>query len=209
MLKKTVLYIFIFGFFLLFLISFCNKVICESSSGFIESQNNCDVAIVLGTTKFLSNKNENFFYRKRIQKVVDLYRIGMVKYIIVSGDNSSKDYDEPTLMKNDLINKGIPDSRIYCDYAGFSTIDSMLRMKLIFKQNKFVVVSQRFHVERAIYIARRNGLEAYGECADNVSFSYAPYNKYREKLARVKAVLEVVLGIGPFYQGAPISIIKT
>jgi SanA protein len=209
MLKKIILYIFVFGFLLLFLISFCNKVIIESSSDFIEANNNCDVAIVLGTAKFLSNKRENLFYRKRIQKVVELYRLGKFKYIIVSGDNSFKNYDEPSLMRNDLIHMGVPDSSIYCDYAGFSTIDSMLRMRSIFKQNKFIVVSQRFHVERAIYLARRNGIEAYGECADNVPFTYAPYNHYREKLARVKAVFDALIGIGSFYEGTPVFVIKT
>ena len=209
MLKKIILYIFVFGFLLLFLISFCNKVIIESSSDFIEANNNCDVAIVLGTAKFLSNKRENLFYSKRIQKVVELYRLGKFKYIIVSGDNSLKNYDEPSLMRNDLIHMGVPDSSIYCDYAGFSTIDSMLRMRSIFKQNKFVVVSQRFHVERAIYLARRNGIEAYGECADNVPFTYAPYNHCREKLARVKAVFDALIGKVSFYEGTPVFIIKT
>lgn len=209
MFNRSIFYISIFGFFLFFLISFCDKVIIESSSDFIETKTTCEVAIVLGTAKFLKNKNENLFYRKRIKKVVELYRLGKIKYIVVSGDNSRKDYDEPSLMKNDLINKGIPSSRVYCDYAGFSTIDSMLRMKLIFKQNKFVVVSQRFHVERAVYLARRNGLDAYGQCADNVPFTYAPYIGFREKLARVKALFEAVLGKVSFYEGTPVHIIKT
>ena len=117
--------------------------------------------------------------------------------------------EAPTQMKADLISAGIPASRIYCDYAGFSTIDSMLRMKLIFKESRFFVVSQRFHVERAIYIARRNGMEAFGACASDVPDWYAPYNDYREKLARVKAVLEVLIGKGPYYEGKPVLIKRT
>ena len=209
MLKKKVLCVYISISLLLFLISFCNKIIYESSYKFINTKSNFDVAVVLGTAKFLKNKKENLFYRKRIQKAVELYMNGMIKYIVVSGDNSSKGYDEPTLMKNDLIKNGVPRSKIYCDYAGFSTVDSMLRMKLIFRESRFVVVSQRFHIERAVYIARRNGLDVYGKSADDVPLWYAPYNNYREKLARVKAVFEVITGRGPFFGGEPVLIKKT
>ncbi len=209
MYKKVVLVIFMFFSVTLFFVSFSNKVIQESSSKFIDVNNKFDVAVLLGTAKFMKNKQMNLFYSNRIQKVVDLYRSGKIKYIVVSGDNSRQGYDEPTTMKNDLIKNGIPSSIIYCDYAGFSTIDSMLRMKLIFREHRFVVISQRFHIERAIYIARRNGLEAYGFCAKDVPGGYAALNGFREKLARLKALLEVIIGKGPYFKGKTISIIKT
>lgn len=149
---------------------------------------------------------ENLFYKYRIQKAFELYRKGQIKFIVVSGDNSRDGYDEPTQMKADLIKLGVPANKIFCDYAGFSTLDSMLRMKHVFKLKRFVVISQQFHVERALYIANRSGLKAVGAYAKDVPHWYAPSNKYREKLARVKAVIEILLETEPKFKGVPIQI---
>lgn len=209
MIKKFLWFSLVGVCLLLFLVSFSNSLVINGSKNHIDTGTKCDVAVVLGTSKFTASKKENLFYANRIRKAVELYRLKKIKYIVVSGDNGNQKYDEPTQMKNDLIKAGIPSSRIYCDYAGFSTIDSMLRMKLIFQQSKFIVISQKFHVERAIYIARRHGLEVFGETASDVPSWYAPYNKYREKLARVKAVFEILVGTGPKFEGNPIKIRKT
>tara|TARA_B100000768_G_C11167179_1_gene327103 strand:- start:152 stop:781 length:630 start_codon:yes stop_codon:yes gene_type:complete len=206
MIKKFVIFILLGFVSALFLVSFSTKLVLDASKMYINSQNKCDVAIVLGTSKFTLDKKENLFYANRIKKAVELYKCNKIKFIVVSGDNGKKDYDEPTQMKLDLIKAGVPSSHVYCDYAGFSTIDSMLRMKLIFKESKFIVISQKFHLERAIYIARKNGIEAFGEAAKDVPALYAPYHNYREKLARVKAVLEVLICKGPKFGGKPVLI---
>lgn len=206
MIKRILLFGGIIGVVLLFFISFCNALIKESSKSFIDVKSRCTVGVVLGTAKYTHNKNENLFYRNRIKKAYELYRSGVISRIIVSGDNSRDGYDEPTQMKADLVALGVPFKKIYCDYAGFSTIDSMLRMKLVFNQRKFIVISQRFHVERAVYIARRSGIEAYGSAASDVPNWYAPYNGYREQLARVKAVLEVLMGTSPRFLGDKVRV---
>ena len=206
MLKKIIISFVLISVFGIFTIFFCNKIVEENAKIYPLDFKNAEVALVLGTAKILGNGKVNLFYKYRIQKAVELYNSGKIKFFVVSGDNGSKDYDEPTLMKSDLIKAGIPATRIFCDYAGFSTIDSVLRMKLIFQQTTFYIISQKFHVDRALYIAQRNGLKAKGIFAKDVPDWYSPYLKYREKLARVKAVFEVLTGKTPYYAGKPIKI---
>ncbi len=203
--KKIVVYLFVLCFSLLFVISFCDKVVKESvkSSNQIELQ--ARVGVVLGTSKY-ALKSENLFYRNRIQKAYELYRTGRIKFIVVSGDNGTVFYDEPTQMKKDLVELGVPSGKVFCDYAGFSTIDSMLRMKLVFNLKEFVVISQKFHADRAIYLGKRNGLNIIPGYAKDVPEWYAPYNKYREKLARVKAVYDILIGTEPKFKGKRIEI---
>lgn len=192
-----------------FAIEFCDDLVENASRKEMDFKGKKKVGVVLGTAKYVWGNTENLFYKYRIQKAVELYKKGRLEYLVVSGDNSTIQYDEPTQMKEDLIKAGVPANVIFCDFAGFSTIDSMLRMKLIFEQSSFMVISQSFHVKRAVYIAKRNGLNAVGVCAKDVPNWYAPYNKYREKLARVKAVLEVLIGKDPYYKGEPIEIKRT
>lgn len=206
MLKKTIfsfVLILVFGVFTVF---FCNKIIEENAKIYPLGFKNTEVALVLGTANILGNGKVNLFFKYRIQKAIELYDSGKIKFFVVSGDNRSKEYDEPTLMKNELIKAGIPATRIFCDYAGFSTIDSVLRMKLIFQQRTFYIISQKFHVDRALYIAQRNGLKAKGIFAKDVPDWYSPYLKYREQLARVKAVFEVLTSKSPYYAGKHVKI---
>src|SRR5690606_23706425 len=107
------------------------------------------VGLVLGAGKFTSNGNINLYYKYRVEAAVALYSSGKIDYIVISGDNGTTDYDEPTNFKNDLIAKGIPAERIYLDYAGFRTLDSVVRAKEIFGQNTFTIISQKFHNQRA------------------------------------------------------------
>jgi len=206
MLKKIIISFVLISAFGIFTIFFCNKIVEENAKIYPLDFKNAEVALVLGTANILGNGKVNLFFKYRIQKAVELYNSGKIKFFVVSGDNGSKDYDEPTLMKSALIKAGIPATRIFCDYAGFSTIDSVLRMKLIFQQTTFYIISQKFHVDRALYIAQRNGLKAKGVFAKDVPDWHSPYLKYREKLARVKAVCEVLTGKCPYYAGKPIKI---
>jgi SanA protein len=167
----------------------------------------CEVALVLGCSRLLSGKWENRYFNYRIDAVAELFEAGKVKHILVSGDNSRTDYDEPSDMKLALIERGIPEDRIHCDYAGFRTLDSVVRAKEVFQQDRFVIVSQEFHVQRALYLAREKGIEAYGYVARDVKGERAQKTKWREELARVKAVLDVkFLGTDPKFLGEPVLI---
>lgn len=151
------------------------------------------VALVLGCSKTLPDGRSNRFFGKRIAAAAELYHAGKCRAIIVSGDNSVKGYDEPTDMKDALVAAGVPVDQIHCDYAGFRTLDSVVRAQKIFGQSRLIIVSQRFHNERAIYLARSLGMDAYGfNAADAVlSTPLRLKNQAREALARVQAVLDV------------------
>lgn len=165
------------------------------------------VALVLGTAKNLGNGRPNPYFVKRINAAKELYDAGKVKAFVMSGDNSRKDYNEPQDMKDALIAHGVPDSIIYLDYAGFRTLDSVVRMKEIFGQDSFIVVSQKFHNERAIFLAQYFGLTAYGYNAkDVVSGRVSTKTKVREKFARVKVFVDIIIGKEPKFLGEPVII---
>jgi len=164
------------------------------------------VGLLLGTGKYLTSGYLNRYYKNRIEAAVTLYKAGKIDFILVSGDNSRKDYDEPTTMKEDLIRNGIPEEKIYLDYAGFRTLDSVVRSKAIFGQQSITVISQAFHNQRALYIAQRKGIEAVGYNAQDVGQKYGKYTRLREKLARVKMMLDLTFGKRPKFYGDPITI---
>lgn len=112
-------------------------------------------ALLLGTGKTLSNGQPNAYFYNRIQAAADLYKSGKVKYIIVSGDNSQKNYNEPEDMQMALIEYGVPKDNIFLDFAGFRTLDSVVRAKEIFGQNQLIIVSQKFHNERAVFLPNK------------------------------------------------------
>ncbi len=164
------------------------------------------VGLFLGTGKILSNGRINLYYKYRIEAAVKLFKAGKVDFILVSGDNSTKNYDEPSTIKEDLIKKGIPSSKIYLDYAGFRTLDSVVRCKEIFGQSSITVISQQFHNERAIYIAKRKDINAIGFNAKDVNVNYGFKTRLRERFARVKMVLDLIIGKKPKFLGEKIEI---
>ena len=149
------------------------------------------VGLLLGTGKKLSNGNLNLYYKYRIDAAVTLFKANKITYILISGDNSKTNYDEPTEMKNDLILQGVPANKIILDYAGFRTLDSVVRSQVIFGLDKITVISQEFHNERALYIAKQKGIEAVGFNAKSVTARYGFKTQLREKLARVKMILDL------------------
>jgi SanA protein len=165
-------------------------------------------ALVLGCSKYLGSGRINYFYKYRIEAAVKLFKAKKVKAIIVSGDNGNKRYDEPTLMHDDLVKAGIPSKYIQLDYAGFRTLDSIVRAKAIFDLEDYIIVSQRFHLERAIYIAHAKEQKVLGFVAkDFKNTVWAKRMGHRELLARVKAVLDVnILGIEPRFYGEKVSV---
>lgn len=163
-------------------------------------------ALILGTSPTLNNGEDNMYFVYRIQAAADLYSAGKVEYFVVSGDNGKETYNEPEAMKNALLASGIPESAIYLDYAGFRTLDSVVRMNTIFGQESFTVVSQKFHNERAIYLAKVNGLSAIGYNAKDVTKFYGIKTRIREYFARVKMFMDIIVGKKPHFGGDPITI---
>jgi SanA protein len=165
------------------------------------------VALVLGCSKFAPSGNINLFYKRRLQAALDLYESGVVTRILVSGDNSREGYDEPTFMKEDLVALGVPEAHIQRDFAGFRTLDSVLRASKVFQLDGFVAVSQEFHCLRAVYLAREAGLDAVGYCAQDVGGATGAKIRLREVAARLMAVVDMrVLNKQPKFLGEPIEI---
>lgn len=164
------------------------------------------VGLVLGTSKILKNGRINLYFKYRINATVELYNKGKIDFVLVSGDNGNKNYDEPTDFKNELIKKGIPENRIFLDYAGFRTLDSVIRAKEIFEQTSITVISQKFHNERAIYLAEKNGISAIGFNARDVSRKYGLKTQIREYFARAKAYFDILFKVKPKFLGKKIKI---
>ncbi|GAB5519725.1 MAG: hypothetical protein RhofKO_19760 [Rhodothermales bacterium] len=165
-----------------------------------------EVALVLGTSPKI-NGVPNVFYTTRIAAARSLYEADKVSHILASGDNSTQYYNEPGAMQDDLVDNGVPADSITMDYAGLRTLDSVVRADEIFGQKSFVIVSQRFHAERAVFLARSHGLDAIAYCAENVPMSHAPKVYLREYGARIKALLDTyVLDTRPRFLGEPVDI---
>lgn len=164
------------------------------------------VGLLLGTAKFLHDGSVNLYYTYRIDAAVELFKAQKVNFILVSGDNSTEAYDEPTTFEEDLIKRGVPADKIYKDYAGFRTLDSIVRSKEIFGQDSITIISQPFHNERAIYIASRRGVTAIGYNSEKVGVEYGYKVQIRERLARVKMMLDLLFGKTPKFLGKPIEI---
>ncbi|MDR0219732.1 MAG: outer membrane permeability protein SanA [Enterobacteriaceae bacterium] len=118
------------------------------------------VGLVLGTSKYYKTGQHNQYYSYRIQGAVNAYNSGKVKFLLLSGDNAQHSYNEPIMMQKDLIKAGIPASSTVLDFAGFRTLDSMLRTREVFNINEFTIITQRFHCERALFIAMHMGIKA-------------------------------------------------
>lgn len=178
----------------------------DSVSNYLEEVPKTKVALLLGTSKSLSNGQPNAYFYNRIQATVDLYKSGKIQYIIVSGDNSRKDYNEPEDMQQELIKSGIPQDRIFMDHAGFRTLDSVVRAKDIFGQNKLVIISQKFHNERAVFLAQQNGMDAFGYNAADVNKYTGFKTNVREYFAKAKAYWDLIFGVEPKFGGDKILI---
>ena len=164
------------------------------------------VGLLLGTAKYKDKARQlvNSYYQNRIDAAVALYMAGKIDYIIVSGDNSTLYYNEPALMKRDLMERGVPGNRIYMDNAGLRTLDSILRCRDIFNQNHITIISQAFHNQRALFIANHKHVDA-------IAFNAKDGDSYwdimtREKLARVKMMMDLVLNKQAKYYGDTVEI---
>ena len=142
----------------------------------------------------------------RLLEGIKLYQNNVSDKIIMSGDHGRKEYDEVNIMKNYAIEKGIPSENIFMDHAGFSTYESIYRARDIFKAKKIVIVTQKYHLYRALYIANQLGIEAYGVGADPRQYVGATYRELREILARDKDFVKCIFKPEPTYLGDTIPV---
>jgi SanA protein len=167
------------------------------------------VGLLLGTSKYAREGGFNDHYSLRIKAAYRLFKEGKIEYILISGDNGTPYYDEPSTIRKDLLKLGVPAQRIYRDYAGFRTLDSVIRAKSVFGLEQFTIISQAYHNKRALYIAQSKNINAIAFNAGDGSNSDLN-NRAREVLARVLAVLEVHwFNTGPKYLGPMIDIGST
>ncbi len=208
--KKLFKFFLLGCLFIVAVVYFSNKAVVNNAEGKLYTSvrdiPKNKVGLLLGTVKYLSNGRVNLYYQFRIDAAVKLYKSGKIDFIIVSEDNGSKGYDEPTDFKNDLIRSGIPENKIFLDYAGFRTLDSVVRAKEIFGQKSITIISQQFHNERAIYLSEHFGIQAVGFNARGISGKYGIKVQLREYLARVKVFVDILFNVQPKFLGKLIEI---
>lgn len=151
------------------------------------------VGLLLGTSKYNRGGGANLFFRYRIDAAISLFQSHKIDYILVSGDNRTLAYNEPRDMRKALLARGIPDTAIYMDFAGLRTFDSVVRCKKVFGQSAFIIISQEFHLSRALFIAQHAGIYAIGYAAKNVPDAYSIKTSIREYFARTKAILDIFI----------------
>ncbi|MDX7997749.1 outer membrane permeability protein SanA [Xenorhabdus sp. Reich] len=150
-----------------------------------------EVGMVLGTSKYYKTGKYNQYYFYRIQGAVNAYNSGKVKYLLLSGDNAQHNYNEPITMRKDLIKAGIPASSIVMDFAGFRTLDSIVRTRKVFDTDDFTIITQRFHCERALFIAMHLNIEA--QCYAVPSPKNMMTVRFREVFARLGALTDLYI----------------
>lgn len=207
---------FVLGIFLLLLVVViaCNVWIVKST----EEKVYCDlerlpdhrIALVLGTSHRSVDGGPNPFFQKRIEMAATLYSMGKIDHFILSGDNSTKYYNEPVEMRKALIRKGVPASAITLDFAGLRTLDSVVRSKKVFGQDKITIITQPFHSYRALFISRYYEMDAVAMVADDPALHSTFKVRLREYLARTKAVLDLyIFKTDPRFLGEKEEIIIT
>ncbi|MBO0591858.1 YdcF family protein [Cellulophaga sp. E16_2] len=164
------------------------------------------VGLILGTAKRLASGHPNPYYTNRIIATVALYKASKIEFVLVSGDNGSIYYNEPKAIKKDLVKGGIPEDKIFLDYAGFRTLDSMMRAKHVFGLTSVTVISQEFHNDRAIYLAHKKGLKAIGFNAKDITGTNGFKVQLREYFARVKVFIDLLTNKQPKFYGEKIEI---
>ena len=161
-----------------------------------------DVAVVLGTSPRLASGWANPFFESRIDAAARLYKAGKVRHLLVSGDNRTKDYDEPTAMRDALVKRGVPADAVSLDFAGLRTLDTVERARVIFGLTEAVIVTDDFHLARSLFLAKAKGLNAVGIHGVPVPWKWSKKTRCREVVSRAMAWLDVyVLGTKPRHYG--------
>lgn len=167
-----------------------------------------DVAVVLGCSKRFSRGVPSLYFEGRMAAAAELWKSGKLSCVIVSGDNREIYYNEPRDMKRALIKLGVPEEKIVCDYAGIRTFDSVIRASRVFNAEKITIISQAYHVKRAVATARQLGIDAEGYCAAHIPFNRGTLIRQfiRERAARVAMVFDILIGTVPHHMGEPIAL---
>jgi SanA protein len=149
------------------------------------------VALVLGTSNKTTSGHPNDFFEKRMDTAAQLYKMGKIDHFILSGDNRSKFYNEPVEMQKALMSRGVPAAAITLDYAGLRTLDSVIRSKEIFGQDKIIIITQPFHSYRALFISHYHNIDAVAMVTEGPAYESSFKVRLREYFARTKAVLDL------------------
>lgn len=166
-----------------------------------------DVGLVLGTSPYRGDGKSSAEFYGRVRTAAELYQLGKIKHIIVSGANPDETYNEPRKMMRELVRLGIPEKDITMDFAGFRTYDSILRARQVFGLTHFTVITTRYHAWRALFIARKMNLNAVGYSAPiSVNGEMGARNPPREVMARTLAVFEFLFGSHPDFANVPAEI---
>lgn len=173
-----------------------NFYIIDSTKNQIKTSNqitNNDIDCILILGAGIWGNRPSYMLEDRLLEGVNLYNKKIAQKIIVSGDHGRQEYNEVQVMKDFLIKKGIPSKDIFMDHAGFSSYDSIYRAKEIFKVNKLVIITQKYHLYRSLHIAKKLNLRAYGIKADKRKYKKQTYRELREILARNKDFFKCIL----------------
>ncbi|PID83229.1 protein SanA [Candidatus Campbellbacteria bacterium] len=206
--RKTILFFLLFLFCLILFSNIAVLLVSKNKiyTDIVELPKN-KTALILGTSKYLANTKgaNNLFYKERIKTANDLFEAGKVNFLILSGSNPTKYYNEPVDMQKDLLKLGVPEDKMFLDYAGFRTLDSVVRSKEVFGQEKITLVSQKFHLQRALFLANFYGIDAVGFAAEDPKIGNFKVH-FREVFARVKMLYDILVGVEPRFYGQKIEI---
>ena len=174
----------------------------------VDSIRSNTVGMVLGTSKKVAPNQPNLHFEHRLEAAAKLYHAGKVKHLLVSGDRDSEYYNEPRDMTKKLMELGVPSNAITADNAGYRTLDSVIRARRVFGLRRMTVISDDFHVARALFIANKEGIDAVALRSEPVELRLSFKARTREWLARVKAVLDLyILDTEPSLLGEPVEIL--
>ena len=204
---------FWFGFFLFVLIVLLsNRWVINSTNSYLYTNwallPENDVGLVMGTSPYRSDGKSSAEFYGRMRAAAQLYQLGKVKHLVVSGANPDSSYNEPRQMLRELVRLGVPENDITMDFAGFRTLDSIMRAEVVFGLRRFTIITTRYHAWRALFIARKLDLDAVAFAAPiDVTGDYGKRNPWREIFARTLAVFDVVFfNTQPTVQSEPQTI---
>ena len=206
MIKYIIMLILIFGVSVLAINFFVkivtkNRILKKEEYSKLED---IDCIIVLGAG--IWGDKPSPMLEDRLKEAISLYNQNISSKIIMSGDHGKEEYDEVNIMKEYAIEQGVKSEDIFMDHAGFSTYESMYRAKEIFEANKVVIVTQKYHLYRALYIAKQLGIEAYGVNSDSRKYVGEIYREAREIIARDKDFIKCIFKPQPKYLGETIPV---
>lgn len=203
--KKIIIVFLVLCIAMIFMISGINSYICNTTKNQIDKvMDNADCILVLGAG--VRNNKPTPMLNDRLEEAISLYKEGKAPKIIMSGDHGRDDYDEVNVMKDFAMNKGVPSQDIFMDHAGFSTYESVYRAKEVFKAQKVIIVTQDYHLYRALFIANALDIEAVGASANLRNYPGQSARDLREIAARCKDFISCIFKPKPTYLGNPIPV---